>query len=80
MRCQRFKGTVQQMKTKVDLTAVEYIILAGLSNGKTITEIAKDINYSRDWISKKSARLYKKLGAKNASHAVAIALKERLID
>lgn len=64
----------------VDLTEKEHHILQELANGKTITAIALDMNYSRDWISDIAAKLYKKLGARNAPNAVAMALREGLID
>jgi len=59
---------------------LQYKILIGLASGKTITQIALDLNYSRDWVSRQSAKLYKELGARNAPNAVAIAIRRGLID
>lgn len=62
------------------LTKREYAILRFLADGKNISEIADELNYSRDWISEVAGNMYKKMEAKNAAHAVAIAFKEGLIN
>lgn len=60
-------------------TARELEVLAGLAEGKSCKEIAADLVVSRDTVKSHLERLYAKLGARNAAHAVAISLRGGLI-
>lgn len=58
------------------LKADELTVLEHLSYGRRQREIARDMHMAPDTIKSLLARVYRKLGAGNAAHAVAVALRE----
>lgn len=56
-----------------ELNEREWTIVYGLADGDTVAEIASGLNYSPETIKGHLRRVYQKLGAKNAAHAVALA-------
>lgn len=61
------------------LTASELRILAWTVNGMSAPEIARDYHYSVHTVSSHLARIYAKLGARNAAHATYIACRQGLL-
>ena len=62
------------------LTARELQILEALADGRTNREIAELLSIAEDTVKTQLKRLYQKLGAADRAQAVAIALRQRLID
>jgi LuxR family transcriptional regulator, quorum-sensing system regulator BjaR1 len=62
-----------------DLTARETEVIKWLSVGKTGWEISKIISVSEKTVEKHCSAIYAKLGVSNKTHAVAIAMRQRLI-
>jgi DNA-binding NarL/FixJ family response regulator len=63
----------------VVLTDREFQILTGLTEGKRNAEIAGDLLVSEDTIKTHAKGLYRKLGARDRAHAVAIAFRTGLV-
>lgn len=61
------------------LSVVELKTIEALAAGLSQDEIATKFESSRDTVKKRIERIRKKLGAKNATHVVSIALSHRLI-
>lgn len=60
-------------------SARELEVLSGLAYGKQLKQIAADLCLSRDTVKTHLERIYAKLSARNAAHAVAIGLSSGLI-
>ncbi|THV41511.1 response regulator transcription factor [Glycomyces buryatensis] len=61
------------------LSEREVQVLAGLTEGKPNAEIGRDLFVSEDTVKTHAKRLYRKLGARDRAHAVAIAFRSGLI-
>lgn len=59
----------------LNLTPNEVAVLALLADGHTQDSVAVQLNYSRETIKTYTRRIVAKLGAKNTTHAVAIAYR-----
>jgi DNA-binding NarL/FixJ family response regulator len=64
---------------ELTLTSRETELLQGMTAGQSNPEIAKDLFVSEDTVKTHARRLYQKLGANDRAHAVALALRLRLI-
>ena len=62
------------------LTAREIQILEAVADGKSNKEIAAAMSIAEDTVKTHLRRLFEKLGAADRAHAVAIALRQNLID
>jgi len=62
------------------LTAREIQILESVADGKSNKEIAAAMSIAEDTVKTHLRRLFEKLGAADRAHAVAIALRQNLID
>jgi DNA-binding CsgD family transcriptional regulator len=63
----------------VELTNRETEMLIKLADGNSYEEIAKNFNIAKETVHKHLVQTYKKLSAKNGVHAVAIAIRTRII-
>ncbi len=70
---------MQIEKSKV-LSSIELGILSMLSDGKRYKEIATAFSISEETVKRHLKKVYEKLGASDKTEAVAIALRQRLID
>ena len=61
------------------LTEREREVLTWVANGKSAWEIGEILNISKRTVDEHAQTAYRKLGALNRTHAVAIALRERII-
>ena len=57
----------------------EVRILEHMAQGQARKQIAREMNYHPNTIKRKTAQLYRKLGARNRPHAIFIAIKEGLL-
>lgn len=73
-----FRELLDRLHLASGLTAAEVEVLRLLARGMTQNEIADDLGISRDAIKKRIERARVVLGAKNASHAIAIAIQRQL--
>jgi LuxR family transcriptional regulator, quorum-sensing system regulator BjaR1 len=62
------------------LTAREREVLAWAANGKSAWEIGEILNITKRTVDEHAQTAFQKLGAANRTHAVAIALRERIIE
>jgi DNA-binding NarL/FixJ family response regulator len=62
-----------------ELSERETQVLAGLTEGKHNSEIGRDLCLSEDTVKTHAKHLYRKLGARDRAHAVAIAFRRGLI-
>jgi LuxR family transcriptional regulator, quorum-sensing system regulator BjaR1 len=65
---------------KPGLTAREREVLAWAANGKSAWEIGEILNIAKRTVDEHAQTAFQKLGAVNRTHAVAIALRDRMID
>ena len=65
---------------KSTLTTREVQILAQLAEGQSNKVIANALSITEDTVKQHLKSLYEKLGASDRAHAVAIALRQRLIE
>jgi DNA-binding NarL/FixJ family response regulator len=63
-----------------ELSTREREILRAMCEGATTQAIARQLSLSHKTIEAHKARIYSKLGARNQSHAVSLALQNRLLD
>lgn len=63
----------------LDLTAKERELLALVAGGVTVTAAARQLGVTRETARDRMKLLRRKLGARTSEHAVAIALRQRLI-
>lgn len=61
------------------VTRAERGILEGISRGLSNREIGVHLNLSEDTVKSKTRALYRKFGARDRAHAVALALRQQLI-
>jgi len=61
------------------LTLIQRAILQGMSQGRSNREIAETLGVSEDTVKSHAARLYRRLGARDRAHAVALGLRQRLV-
>ena len=74
-------NTAQHAPQRLEaVTPAEKVILLYLSHGPTITDLARMYDVSRYTMRDRVRTIQVKLAAKNAAHAVAIALRHGLID
>ncbi|MGW4043032.1 response regulator transcription factor [Streptomyces sp. NPDC004721] len=57
------------------LTRQMYAVLVGIANGESSTETGKRLSVTAHTVRTHKLRLYKALGARNAAHAVTIAMR-----
>ncbi len=62
-----------------ELSQEDVRVLGLMANGATTEEIAKETHWSESTVKRKVEEISAKLGARNRTQAVAIALKEGLI-
>ena len=62
------------------LTAREREVLAWAANGKSAWEIGEILNIAKRTVDEHAQTAFQKLGAVNRTHAVAIALRDRMIE
>lgn len=62
-----------------ELSQDERLVLARIANGATSEEIAREIHWSERTVKRKIEEIVAKLGARNRTQAVAIAIREGLI-
>jgi len=61
------------------LTAREIQVLEGMSHGRSNAEIGRDLFLSEDTVKTHARRLFKKLGASDRAHAVALGFRWGLV-
>lgn len=61
------------------LAKFEVEVLRHMSEGKTDRDIALEMSYAFESLTRMRHRIYKKLGAKNGPHAVALSLRKGII-
>jgi DNA-binding NarL/FixJ family response regulator len=61
------------------LTERELEVLAGMSDGRSNAEIGRALFLSEDTVKTHARRLFRKLGASDRAHAVAIAIRRGLV-
>ena len=61
------------------LTAREIQVLEGMSHGRSNAEIGRELFLSEDTVKTHARRLFKKLGASDRAHAVALGLRNDLV-
>lgn len=69
----------RQRRARTELSDRELQILTGLTEGKRNAEIADDLFLSADTVKTHARGLYRKLGARDRAHAVAIAFRTGLV-
>lgn len=62
------------------LTLRELHVLQGMADGRTNLEIGAGLYISEDTVKTHARRMFKKLGARDRAHAVAIGMRRRLLD
>lgn len=73
-----FREMLDRLQLSSGLTTAEIEVLRLLARGMTQNEIADDLGIGRDAIKKRIERARVVLGAKNAAHAIAIAIQRQL--
>jgi DNA-binding NarL/FixJ family response regulator len=68
-----------EMGTPPTLTAREIQVLEGMSHGRSNAEIGRDLFLSEDTVKTHARRLFKKLGAADRAHAVALGFRWGLV-
>ncbi len=75
------RQTVADMRSEPGRLSVrEFQVLELIASGKSNRDIAETLSVSEETIKTHLKRLYEKLGASDRTHAVSIALRQRLID
>jgi DNA-binding NarL/FixJ family response regulator len=75
-------GTVSSVVQRSDgptLSAREVEVLELYVNGRTAPEVARELSIGTEAVRDRTRRIRVKLGARNTTHAVAIAIREGLI-
>jgi DNA-binding NarL/FixJ family response regulator len=62
-----------------ELTLTQRTVLQSMSQGRSNRDIAEALGISEDAVKSHAASLYRKLGARDRAHAVALGLRERLV-
>lgn len=65
--------------TWVTVDSLDLEMLRCLASGMTQAKMAKFMNMKLSWVDRKRNNLYMKLGARNSAHAVAMALRNKII-
>lgn len=71
---------VEAHDARMGLSDGDIQTIQALAHGRSQEEIACDMSVSRDAVKKRIERIRKRIGAKNATHVVAIALSHNLIE
>ncbi|MBQ1061307.1 LuxR C-terminal-related transcriptional regulator [Micromonospora sp. C41] len=69
----------QPAPARPNLDPIDRYVLALVADGHTYTAIGRQIGKGKSATTMHLARLYKRLGARNAPHAVAIAIRAGLL-
>ncbi|WP_333490272.1 helix-turn-helix transcriptional regulator [Glycomyces luteolus] len=69
----------QQQQARIQLSERETQVLAGLTEGKHNAEIGRELFLAEETVKTHAKRLFRKLGARDRAHAVAIAFRTGLI-
>src|SRR5262249_8786717 len=77
---ERLRDIVGRERSRPVLTAREQEVLAWVASGKSAWEIGEILNIAKRTVDEHAQTAFRKLGAVNRTHAVAIALRERMID
>ena len=77
---QRLAQDAREQGRKSILSARELQVLECLSDGQSNKVIAASLSISEDTVKTHLRSLYEKLGASDRAHAVAIALRQQLIE
>jgi DNA-binding NarL/FixJ family response regulator len=64
---------------RLALTERELQVLRGMADGKSNAEIGRDLFVSEDTVKTHARRLFRKLGARDRAHAVAVAFRSGLV-
>ena len=75
----RAASTAQPRTVAHELTRRELEVLAGMSNGRSNSQIGADLYLSEDTVKTHARRLFRKLGASDRAQAVAIGLRQGII-
>ena len=67
------------VRSAPELTLIQRTVLQGMSQGRSNRDIANALGISEDAVKSHAAGLYRKLGARDRAHAVALGLRQRLI-
>ena len=67
------------VRSAPELTLIQRTVLQGMSQGRSNRDIAEALGISEDAVKSHAANLYRKLGARDRAHAVALGLRQRLI-
>jgi len=68
-----------EMGAAPTLTAREIQVLEGMSHGRSNAEIGRELFLSEDTVKTHARRLFKKLGASDRAHAVALGFRWGLV-
>ncbi len=74
-----YRRVSQDMRSRPILTRTEMKVLQLIAAGKTTTEIAEQLFMAEKTVKNHLANVYRKLGAKNRSHAVSEAYRQGLL-
>jgi LuxR family quorum sensing-dependent transcriptional regulator len=77
---ERVNNLLGRERCKPVLTAREQEVLAWVASGKSAWEIGEILKIAKRTVDEHAQTAFRKLGAVNRTHAVAIALRERMID
>jgi LuxR family transcriptional regulator, quorum-sensing system regulator BjaR1 len=77
---ERARSLIGREPAKPVLTAREQEVLAWVASGKSAWEIGEILNIAKRTVDEHAQTAFRKLGAVNRTHAVVIALRERMID
>jgi len=61
------------------LTLIQRTVLQGMSQGRSNRDLADALGISEDAVKSHAANLYRKLGARDRAHAVALGMRQRLV-
>jgi LuxR family quorum sensing-dependent transcriptional regulator len=75
----RLRTMLGRERCKPVLTAREQEVLAWVAGGKSAWEIGEILNIAKRTVDEHAQTAFRKLGAVNRTHAVAIAMRERII-
>lgn len=73
-------GDDHRYRRSLSLTAHERRLLAGLAEGRTARELADAAHVSFESVKSETKQIRRKLGARNTTHAVVIAMRDGLLD
>jgi DNA-binding NarL/FixJ family response regulator len=75
----RFAGEQQPTGRRGALTERELQVLRGMADGKSNAEIGRELFVSEDTVKTHARRLFRKLGARDRAHAVAVGFRSGLV-